>query len=969
MRRLLFLSVLSLHLSTPCFELVTDNSKVAILTPSFKERKTSKIRLDNGLEAYIISDPLLKESGAALSVACGSWDDPVEYPGMAHFLEHMLFMGTKAYPDEAEYSSFIQSHGGAMNAYTASDKTVYSFSINPEDFEGALDRFSHFFIDPLFSRNSISRELHNVDQEHAKNVENDGSRLYMVFKHTANKQHPNHAFSTGNADTLSGIPQDVMKKFYEKYYSSERMHLVIMDKAPLDQLMASVKEKFSQVPVSKYDRKLPSEPILSEAQRGSLLTIKPLKATKSLSLVWEISDELVLDFDSMTARFISYLLSSEAKGQLADVLKSKGLINNLSSSKDVFSRKQGLISIDLDLSAKGLELQDEVINITFNYINRLLSTSHLQEIYNQWKSIITTRFSYQDRQDVFDQVTDLAADLIDEPLANFPSQGIIPTSFNDDKFKQLIKTMTPENCLFILLDQSVQADQKEPWTGAQYHLKHYTKDKLVAFSRVNDSYEFLPIELNPYAPTNFYLTSGSSESSFYETLSNQQNFKLFYRPTNSYGLPEVAVKIKLTPTLDLDKEPLNAFMNLLVQAYQRKLMFDLDSAAYCGLRGSLSYGDGSLKITVDGFNDKAGVLFTKMIDTLSNFTISNTDFELVKQSVKDACANSSKELGFRQGLLRFHSVFDSSYSLPTETLLELKTWDCDRFLSTCKKLSQQFYINALILGNANQEFAELVKNKLSSLVSSKKPSSANTVKVLSLDEQKGPFIYKKNLSVQGSSLILAIEQDQVSAASRAKTALLMPILSEQFFDTLRTKQHTGYIAKAFETEIAKQQFFLFGVQSNSHGALELLYRFELFLEDFVNNFDFRYSQEQFESIKASLIQEIKARKENLSVMASHDMAIICTRDADFNWEDKVLEALTSTSLEDIKEFAFKTLPRTNHKKVAFLMEGKLPENRKLSYAPGTLESIKLQGQFMPPAVLLPQLESDEYSKTLLQNQP
>lgn len=275
MRFLFALTVLSLHVSAPCLESIQDTTTIKIATPSFQQRKTAKIRLSNGLEAYIISDPLLKESGAALSVACGSWNDPANYPGMAHFLEHMLFMGTKAYPDESEYSSFIQTHGGAMNAYTASDKTVYSFTINPQDFEGALDRFSHFFIDPLFSRNSISRELHNVDQEHAKNVENDGSRVYMVFKDTSNPLHPNHAFSTGNADTLGGIPQQVMKDFYHKYYSADKMHLVIMDKAPLEQIVASAKEKFSKVPVTKSANTLPTIPLLSDAQKDHFFIFVP----------------------------------------------------------------------------------------------------------------------------------------------------------------------------------------------------------------------------------------------------------------------------------------------------------------------------------------------------------------------------------------------------------------------------------------------------------------------------------------------------------------------------------------------------------------------------------------------------------------------------------------------------------------------------------------------------------------------
>ena len=170
---------------------------------------------ENGLQVYLISDPGIDQSAASMSVEAGSWQDSEEYPGTAHFLEHMLFMGNAAYPDESEYMQYIQDNGGLVNAFTASDRTVYMFSINNDAYEGALDRFSHFFIDPLFNPSCIQRELQAVDQENSKNIENDNWREYMVFKETGNPKHPNRKFSTGNAKTLSGIPQEALKNWYQ----------------------------------------------------------------------------------------------------------------------------------------------------------------------------------------------------------------------------------------------------------------------------------------------------------------------------------------------------------------------------------------------------------------------------------------------------------------------------------------------------------------------------------------------------------------------------------------------------------------------------------------------------------------------------------------------------------------------------------------------------------------------------------
>lgn len=66
--------------------------------------------------------------------------DPKELPGLAHFCEHMLFLGTEKYPLENEYSKYLSEHGGSSNASTSAEDTNYYFEIVPEHLPGALDR-------------------------------------------------------------------------------------------------------------------------------------------------------------------------------------------------------------------------------------------------------------------------------------------------------------------------------------------------------------------------------------------------------------------------------------------------------------------------------------------------------------------------------------------------------------------------------------------------------------------------------------------------------------------------------------------------------------------------------------------------------------------------------------------------------------------------------------------------------------
>jgi insulysin len=94
------------------------------------------LRLPNEMQCLLIHDPEADKSAAALDVNVGAALDPLPTDkddknptqplyGTAHFLEHMLFMGTKKYPDEAEYSEYISKAGGYDNAYTSLTSTNY----------------------------------------------------------------------------------------------------------------------------------------------------------------------------------------------------------------------------------------------------------------------------------------------------------------------------------------------------------------------------------------------------------------------------------------------------------------------------------------------------------------------------------------------------------------------------------------------------------------------------------------------------------------------------------------------------------------------------------------------------------------------------------------------------------------------------------------------------------------------------
>lgn len=127
---------------------------------SFNDKRSYRhITLPNDLQAILINDPDTEKSAACCDVRVGSLLDPPNAQGLAHFLEHMLFMGTEKYPIENQYSAYLSDHGGFSNAYTSQEDTVYYFDVQNEFFEGALDLFASFFVCPLFTEAATDREI------------------------------------------------------------------------------------------------------------------------------------------------------------------------------------------------------------------------------------------------------------------------------------------------------------------------------------------------------------------------------------------------------------------------------------------------------------------------------------------------------------------------------------------------------------------------------------------------------------------------------------------------------------------------------------------------------------------------------------------------------------------------------------------------------------------------------------------
>jgi insulysin len=927
---------------------IEDQSGLTILTPSLQNRKTAKIQLANGMKVYLVSDPSTDQSAASVAVNAGSWQDPKEYPGMAHFLEHMLFMGTKPYPSENDFFQYVANQAGNLNAYTASDRTVYMFSTNNDGFDGALDRFSHFFIDPLFNPEKVGRELFVVDQEHAKNIENDNWRLYMVSKEIGNPNHPNAKFSTGNSATLSKIPHEELKQWYKTHYSAHLMHLVIYSNKPLDELKELVSEKFSQIPTNNKEPFKIDQKLSSEKQKKTIVYVKPIKNTQKVYLEWELPKFFAKD-KTKSVELLAYALNRGQRYSLKQILKADNLIEDLSIGTEKIGNHHCLFQISLELTEKGLKQHNIVIKRCFEAIDAARASNIPDYLFDEKQTIANLKYQYQERVDAFEYVKDHAHNLVDESLSTYPKNTILATGYSAKRLQKLINYLTVENAHIYIVSPpellNITLNQKEKWMGAEYAFKHLQNKQLATFTKNNLNTNIRIAPPSPFLPINLSLLNTPQIKEDVQIAVDDEFGKIIYLGGNEFKTPEIALHLHILSPLLNDTLESAVLSKLFVEDLNQALNPTISCALDANLNASISSERCRLNLSIDGFSEKIPLFIEEVFKEITHSKISPSGFETIKTLLRKSYENFSKELPIIQAIGSLKSALSSDIHTHKKMLNTLNKISYESYLAFKDALFKKTYIEGIFAGNLSLKDVESIYLDIRHFISQTPYPIKDHPKrkVFTINENNGPYFVQTATKALGQGIVLTIDQGEFSFQNRASQEILGQIVQEAFFDTLRSKQKTAYIAKAWPTELEKRLFLNFAVQSSTHEPIDLLYRFELFLEEFLSNFSDTITLDRFDTIRKNQIEKLKTSQKNLSIKSA-TIDKIAFEYQDLNWIDKRIKGLEKLSFEDFKSYILITLSKKNTKRLAILVKGTSLKDA-FSYEITSLQNLEKLGKY------------------------
>lgn len=899
----------SLLMLGACSLLIPQEAMTQLPTPTTSPRDDREYRslaLDNGLKVLLIHDSKAEKAAASMNVAAGSLHEPDEWPGLAHFLEHMLFLGTETYPDPDGYQNFIRQQGGSYNAFTAPRDTNYFFDIRPEHLQGALSRFSRFFVDPLFSPEYLEREINAVNSEWSATLQDDGRRRLDALRQTLNPAHPASRFSAGNRETLDIEDprlRKAMLQYHQDFYHPDRMTLVIFGPQSLDELQTLTRQHFLDLQQQESKPEPDWPQLLLDEQLPAHLEIKPLRQQRQLQLLFLVPDSTT-DFRKKPDTYLAHLIGHEGQGSLLNTLKNKGWVTGLSAGSQMRTGQQALFAINLELTAAGDQKIEKIQAAVFAWLDLIRDQGIEEWRFDEKALIAENSFHFMESSEPSSLVTHLAMQMPRYPIEDLLRAHYAWDEFDPELIGHYLEQLKPENRLLIHISPDAETDSKTPWVPADYSL---TQPLPEAAAQLPPAPQNLAIHLpepNPFLPSSLTLLDGENQQ-VPQLLREQPGMEVWQGLDTSFGVPRSQVYISLqNPGVISDLR-----QRVLAQLTARWLEDQLSAPGYPARLAGLSYQayahSRGITLALGGYSAEQPRLANKMLDQLLTAEVQPDQFQRIQQSLEQTLINQSRDR-LPQQMIRalFTSSLDPSWT-SEQQLQALQALSHEDLVAFIPDFTQQLYIQLLAWGNTSSAIIEELAEDLQARL---EPSlSREEVDLLRLRQiPAGQWSQKLAIDHNDRGLLFYIQGQDASLAEEARLRLLSQLQTSAFFHELRTEQQLGYAVFSNFLPLMQQPGVFYFIQSPDTEPDELAEAIEAFLRSDLQRIE-RMSSDDYAQHQQSLISKLLESDKRLSQRAEGFWREIGNNRYDFQHKEQLAGQVEKLSQQEMVEFYLETM--------------------------------------------------------------
>lgn len=867
------------------------------------KREYAYKQLPNGLKVIVVSDPDADKAAASLDVHIGHMADPADREGLTHFLEHMLFLGTKKYPEVGEYQKFISKNGGSNNAGTGQEHTSYYFQIDNGSLEPALDRFSRFFIDPLFDPQYVDKERNAVNSEYSLKVKDDARRYREALKQTGNQAYPASQFSVGNLDTLSDSDvstiYDAVKAQYDKYYSADIMTLSVLGNYPTEQLMAWAEAKFADVP-SKGDTRDKDRPapFLPE-QKGVKVTINTLEDKRTLALHFEMPPAKE-HFKAKPVRYIQSLLGHEGDGTLYQILQSKSYLKGMYASTwspDDYTH----LNVYFDLTDEGYANIDEVTDHFFSYVEKIKQEGVNEKTFNEMAGLANLNFEFQDKFRVSSY-----AGMITNNLQYYPPEHALDVrrvydTFDPALIQSYLDVLTPDSVRMIVSTPDFDGEQREPRYDVAYKIEPIAPEKIEKWQQ-HDYLDAVNVpKPNPYIAEDISPKNAAAITTP-EIAVDKPGLKLWYVNENEFELPKSNFNVRLYA-----KNARKSDAHRIALMVHRRVVADLlNSESYpasqAGLYFGLSTNDRAYDIGVQGYNDKIDTFLTTVLEQTRPENATEAIFDRVRKNLEQDIKNRAFARPISQVFAAYNDERNPNAMDDDAQLTALAALDFDTFKTLVTEVQSELQIEGIYNGNITKKdtvkLGDIVRKRFKGALSddAKLPVEQITI-------SEGGTISTRQIDVDhvDSTLVWSFQGDDTSIETRAKARLIQQILRPRFYKSIRTDQQYGYVVGMFSNTRDDRPYVGFYAQSPKAHPSILKAKFQEFMDgetDYLSNI----SDEEFNNNVEGLLSNINKKHDNVYAKGNALNADLIGGNYDFDTRADLTSAVKALTKADMLAF-------------------------------------------------------------------
>lgn len=888
-----------------------------------ENRQYRGIVLPNSLRCVLVSDPSTPLSSASMNVSVGSMDDPIHFQGLAHFLEHMLFLGTNKYPRDNHYKTLISDNGGTCNAYTGLFDTNYYFQVKSEKMAEVLDVFGQFFISPLFNDDCTRREINAVDSEASKNIIIDSRRIYHLRRHLSAADSPFNKYSTGNLKTLDkpGL-RDALISFHRDNYSADRMSLVFYHNQSLEVMESTVKDIFSPIEDKRTRGQSYKEcpPVYAKGAMGTITRVIPMQDRDTLSIIFTIPEAYTRRL-SKPLSYLTHILGHECAGSIADTLISKGYALGVNAGYDHTLDYFTNVELKISLTETGLQNIDAILETVGDYLHLLRQTPPQSWIYEEIRKMAELRFNYRSNSSPSDTAVEIAAALRDYDFEDVLSGGYTYKSFDADYIKQTTDMLNENNVQVYLSSKKIPADQcssTEPIYGTKYSVTTMT-DRQKELLRGKQNPELRLPHPNACLPSSPVLLTSPSDGIIAEKLSvqptkliDEEMSSLWFLFDCSFKLPKVHFYATIYDnTKDHYNNPMERiYYSLWSTVFDFVFRSEKYELSLAGAHSSLNSCRQGLSLSMVSFSQSLLPSLQAVLSALERTqSYSNrSQFEQILVKFKNSYRNQLLSQPYETANeLLSEVMIDPNYTLEQALeFLDSISWSkfCD-FRSRLMK--DKVYLEVGVMGNISESDARLAhKFLVSSITNLFSPSTSlhvptdyhKSIITRVPTDKKLVVQHTVHLPTEKNSALVTYFQVGENKRERAALAVLSNYLKFKYFYDLRTQQQLGYIVHCGLSKYNDVYGFKFLVQS-SHKHPEYLSKKT---RDFLSTTAQRIqslTREELAGLVSGLSSNYLRPFDSLSDLTSFLWAQIIDREYEFDRHHNVLNELNGVTTKDV----------------------------------------------------------------------